>query len=162
MISCHQTCLSTQLGRVGCCRRAGSEISIIPRNCRADHIRVRQSKFFHALFSLRLERVTYIQMNQLRSPQLRGYIAASPTVVVAGPASRFFDELDYPKEATELISDEPSLTQTVVVPPIFSRTAKPLPWWIPSKLGMLYVVNNILNRVVRINNRMILRAPKIY
>jgi len=44
------------------------------------------------------------------------YSGASAAAVVAGPTLRFFDKLDNPNEASELIWDGLNLTQTVVVP----------------------------------------------
>jgi dipeptidase E len=44
------------------------------------------------------------------------YAGASAAAVVAGPTLRFFDELDNPIEASELIWDGLNLTQTVVIP----------------------------------------------
>lgn len=46
------------------------------------------------------------------------YVAASAAAVVAGPTLHFFEDLDDPKEAKELILDGLNLTQTVVVPHI--------------------------------------------
>lgn len=49
------------------------------------------------------------------------YVAASAGAVVAGPTLRFFDELDDPKEAKELIWDGLNLTDIVVVPHIDNK-----------------------------------------
>src|SRR5215212_67701 len=46
------------------------------------------------------------------------YAGASAAAVVAGPTLRFFDKLDDPNEASELIWDGLNLTQTVVIPHI--------------------------------------------
>jgi dipeptidase E len=50
--------------------------------------------------------------------QGKAYVAVSAAAVVAGPTLRFFDELDDPNEAKEVIWEGLNLTQTVVVPHI--------------------------------------------